>query len=181
MDSAPAFADGQPGDGLQDVVGQLNQRRNMTRDSRPSIEVVQENPGKIAQGYLDKAQECMAEKNFSGCILWLHRAIEYEPNRSSHRAMLGHCLSSIPEYHREAVEQFELAIELDSRNVTAHLRYAELLEQLRAPWKARFHYARALELDPNNREAGDRLNRLGVGMPRSASKISLLGRLTRRR
>jgi curved DNA-binding protein CbpA len=145
------------------------------------IEVVQENPGKMAQDYLDKAMECMAEKNFSGCILWLHRAIEYEPNRSSHRTMLGHCLSSIPEYHREAVEQFELAIELDPRNVTAHLRYAELLEQLRAPWKAQFHYARALELDPHNREAADRLNRLGANMPRSVSKISLLGRLTRRR
>jgi tetratricopeptide (TPR) repeat protein len=146
-----------------------------------SIEEVQENPEKIAQDYLDKALACMAEKNFSGCILWLHRAIEYEPNRSSHRTMLGRCLSSIPEYHREAVEQFEMAIELDPRNITAHLHYGRLLEQLRAPWKARFHYARALELNPHNREAGDRLNRLGAGMPRSASKISLLGRLTRRR
>ena len=146
-----------------------------------STEESQVNSGKLAQGFLDKALECMAEKNFSGSILWLHRAIEYEPNRSSHRAMLGHCLSSIPEYHREAVEQFEMALELDPRNMTAHLHYGELLEQLRAPWKARIHYARAHELDPHNREAVDRLNRLGAGMPRSASKFSLLGRITRRR
>jgi tetratricopeptide (TPR) repeat protein len=145
-----------------------------------SIEVVQD-AGKMAQGYLDKALECLAEKNFSGSILWLHRAIEHEPNRSSHRAMLGRCLSSIPEYHREAVEQFEMAIDLDPRNITAHLHYAELLEQLRAPWKARLHYTRALELDPHSVEAGDRLNRLGAGMPRSVSRVSLLGRLTRRR
>jgi tetratricopeptide (TPR) repeat protein len=138
-------------------------------------------PGRAAQAYLDKALECMAEKNFSGCILWLHRAIEYEPSCSSHRAMLGRCLSAIPEYHREAIEQFELSIELDPRNVAAHLHYGELLEQLRAPWKAKFHYARALEIDPNNREARDRLGRLGVNMPRSYSKISLLDRLTGRR
>src|SRR5665213_3184413 len=145
------------------------------------VEAKPTNPGQMAQGYLDKAMECMAEKNFSGCILWLHRTIEYEPSCSNHRAMLGRCLSAIPEYHREAIEQFELAIDLDPRNVTAHLHYGELLEQLRAPWKAKFHYARALEVDPNNREARDRLTRLGVGMPRSSSRLSLLGRLTGRR
>jgi curved DNA-binding protein CbpA len=146
-----------------------------------AVEAKPLSPGKPAQVYLDKALECMAEKNFSGCILWLHRAIEYEPSCASHRVMLGRCLSAIPEYHREAVEQFELAIDLDPRNIAAHLHYGELLEQLRAPWKAKFHYARALEIDPNNREARERLLRLGVGMPRSSSKISLLGRLTGRR
>ena len=139
------------------------------------------NPNKLARGYLEKALECMAEKNFSGCILWLHRVIEYEPGCSDHRALLGRCLSAIPEYHREAVEQFELAIELDPRNVSAHIHYGELLEQLKAPWKAKFHYARALEIDPNSREAQNRLSRLGVSMPRISSKISLLGRLTGRR
>jgi curved DNA-binding protein CbpA len=139
------------------------------------------NSGISAQGYLDKALECLAEKNFSGCILWLHRAIECEPKCSSHRAMLGRCLSAIPEYHREAVEQFEMAIELDPRNIAAHLHYGGLLEQLRAPWKARFQYIRALEIDPQNREIRERLNRLGVGMPRNSSKISLLRRLTGRR
>jgi len=57
---------------------------------------------RLAQGYLEKAQECMAEKNFSGSILWLHRAIESEPGCSSHRATLGRCLSAVPEYRREA-------------------------------------------------------------------------------
>jgi len=135
----------------------------------------------LAQGYLQKAQECMAEKNIAGSILWLHRAIESEPGSSSHRAMLGRCLSAVPEYRREAIEQFEMAIELDSRNVAAHLGYGELLEILKAPWRARSHYMRVLELDANHREARERLNRLGVGAPRASSKRSLLGRLTRRR
>jgi len=135
----------------------------------------------VTQGYLDKAQECMAEKNFAGCILWLHRAIESEPNSSSHRAMLGRCLSAIPEYRREAIEQFEMAIEIDPRNLTAHFHYGELLEELRVPWQAQAHYLRVLELDANHRDARERLRRLGAGMPRASARSSLLGRLTGRR
>lgn len=136
---------------------------------------------KLTQDYLKKAQECMAEKNFAGCILWLRRAIESEPDSSSHRAMLGRCLSAIPEYRREAIEQFEMAIELDSRSLTAHFHYAELLEQMKMPWRARPHYLRVLELNANHREAHERLKRLGAGIPRASSRPSLLGRLTGRR
>jgi tetratricopeptide (TPR) repeat protein len=136
---------------------------------------------KLTQGCLERAQECMAEKNFAGCILWLHRAIESDPNSSSYRAMLGRCLSTIPEYRREAVEQFELAIQLDPSNITAHFHYGELLEQLKAPWRARSHYLRVLELDANHWEARERLNRLGASAPRASSRTSLLDRLTGRR
>jgi len=133
-----------------------------------------------AQGYLEKAQECMAEKNFAGCILWLHRAIESQPKCSSHRTLLGRCLSTMPEYRREAMEQFELAIQLDPRNLSAHLHYGELLEQLKVPWRARFHYLRVLEIDVNHCEARRRLNFLEANAPRRSSKPSLLGRLTGR-
>jgi len=136
---------------------------------------------KQTQGYLDKAQECMAERNFAGCILWLHRVIESEPNISSHRAMLGRCLSAIPEYRREAVEQFEMAIELDPRNLTAHIHFGELLEQLKVPWRARTHYLRVLELDANHWGAREGLNRLGASTPRPSSGPSLLRRLKGRR
>jgi curved DNA-binding protein CbpA len=136
---------------------------------------------KQTQGYLDKAHECMAEKNFAGCILWLHRAIESEPNSSSHRTMLGRCLSAIPEYRREAVEQFEIAIDLDPRNLTAHLQYGELLEHLKLPGRARAHYLRVLQLDANQREARNRLIKMDIERPRSVSLPSLFGRLTGRR
>jgi DnaJ domain len=135
---------------------------------------------KQTQGYLEKAQECMAERNFAGCILWLHRVIENEPNSSSHRAMLGRCLSAIPEYRREAVEQFEMAIELDPRNLTAHLHYGEFLEELKLPGRARSHYVRVLELDANHWGARERLNRLNLTAPRASSGPSLLRRLTGR-
>ena len=149
----------------------------LTRESAEKRSEFQE----VTRVYLARAQECMAEKNFAGCMLWLHRAIENEPNSSSHRAMLGRCLSAIPEYRREAVDQFEMAIELDPHNLTAHLYYAELLEQLKLPGHARAHYLRVLELDTNHWEARERLNRLDATAPRASSRPSLLGRLTGRR
>jgi curved DNA-binding protein CbpA len=136
---------------------------------------------KQTQRYLNNAQECMAEKNFAGCILWLHRVIESEPNSSSHRTMLGRCLSTISEYRAEAVGQFEMAIELDPRNVAAHFYFGELLEQMNVPWRARSHYLRVLELDANHWETRQRLNRLSASTPRASLKPSLLVRLTGRR
>ena len=122
----------------------------------------------------------MAEKNFAASILWLHRAIECEPNCSSHRAMLGRCLSAIPEYRREAVEQFEKAIELDPRNLVAHLHYGELLEHLKLPGRARSQYLRVLELDASHQEARKRLIRMNLEAPRSVSRPSLFARFTGR-
>jgi curved DNA-binding protein CbpA len=141
----------------------------------------QPNTQKQIQVYLDKARECMAEKNFAASILWMHRAIDCEPNSSSHRAILGRCLSAIPEYRREAVEQFERAIELDPRNLAAHLHYGELLEHLKLPGRARLHYFRVLELDASHQEARKRLIKMDLEAPRSVSRTSLFARFTGRR
>jgi tetratricopeptide (TPR) repeat protein len=141
---------------------------------------VQERPKRLTREYLEKAQECLAEKNFMGAILWLRRAIECEPRCSSYRVMLAESLAQVPEYRREAIEQFEKAIELDPSSVMAHLRYAQMLEHLRMPLRARTHYIRVLELDMNHREARERLNLLDAAAPPRASRPSLLGRLTGR-
>jgi hypothetical protein len=135
---------------------------------------------RLAHECLEKAQECLAAKNFVGSILWLRRAIEAKPDSSKYRTMLGRSLAAVPEYRREAVEQFEKAIELDPFNLTAHLQYAHMLEQMKLPGRARALYIHALELDSDNREARERLKHLdGLG-PRSVSRPSLLSRLTGR-
>lgn len=136
---------------------------------------------RLTREALEKAHQCLAEKNYIGSILWLHRAIENEPHCSSYRAMLGESLAQVPEYRREAVEQFEKAIELDPRNLMAYLRYAQLLEQVNMPWRARALYVRVLELDRNHREARARLTFLDATAPRHAAHSSLLDRLTGRR
>jgi hypothetical protein len=60
------------------------------------------------------------------------------------------------------------------------LHYAQFLEQMNLPWRARPHYARVLELDMNHREARARLNSLNTTSPRTTSGSSILSRLTGR-
>ena len=134
-----------------------------------------------ASDFVEKARQCMAEKNYAASILWMHRAIGNEPNSSDYRVMLGQCLSAIPEYRREAIEQFERAIQLDPRNLNAHFHYANLLERMKLPGRAKGHYQRVLELDMNHRKARQALVRLNVSGPRAASRASFLDRLTSRR
>jgi curved DNA-binding protein CbpA len=134
-----------------------------------------------AQECLERSRECLAVKNYIGSILWLRRAIEVEPDSSSYRAMLGHSLAAVPEYRHEAVEQFQMAIKLDPSHIAAHFQYAQVLEQMKLPSRARPHYVRVLELDANHREARERLNRIDSAAPRPISRPSLLGRLAGRR
>ena len=138
-------------------------------------------PAGSAQECLEKSRECLAVKNYIGSILWLRRAIEVEPNSSSYRVMLGHSLAAVPEYRHEAIEQLQKAIELDPSHIPAHFQYAQMLEQMKLPWRARSHYARVLELDVNHREARERLHRIDNATPQPVSRLSLLGRLTGRR
>ena len=134
-----------------------------------------------SEDYLKNSQRCVKARNYVGSVLWLRRAIELEPYSFAFRAMLARSLAAIPEYRQEAVEQFEQAIRLDSNNIAAHFEYAQLLEKLKFPLRARPHYARVLELDPHHAPARQRLNELDVKSPQSISRVSLLTRLAGRR
>jgi tetratricopeptide (TPR) repeat protein len=150
--------------------------RLISRPQQDSSEVQQ-----TANECLKRSRECMVVKNYIGSILWLRRVIEIEPQSSSFRAMLGHSLAAVPEYRHEAVEQFQIAIKLDPTHIAAHFQYAQTLEQMKLPSRARPHYVRVLELDSSHREARERLNRIDSAAPRPVSRPSLLGRLTGRR
>jgi len=130
---------------------------------------------------LEKSRECLAVKNYIGSILWLRRAVEVEPLSATYRVMLGHSLAAVPEYRQEAIEQLQMAIELDPSHIPAHFLYAQILEQTKLPWRARSHYARVLELDVNHREARERIHRIDTATPQPIARPSLLARLTRRR
>jgi tetratricopeptide (TPR) repeat protein len=138
-------------------------------------------PDRLARECLEQARECLSAKNFIGSILWLRRAIEARPESSKYRALLATSLAAVPEYRREAVEQIEKAIVLDPANLTAHLQYAQLLEKMKLPGRARSQYMRVLELDGSHRQARERIKELEAAGPRPKSASSLLSRLTGRR
>ncbi len=148
---------------------------------RPPQNLNRSESKRAAKECLERARECLVERNYVGSILWLRRAIDNEPDTSGYRAMLAQSLASIPEYRREAIEQFEKALDLDPDNITAHIQYGELLEKMKLPSRARHHYVRVLELVMDHREARNRLSRLDAATPRPALRSSLLGRLTGRR
>ena len=139
MDSAPLSADGWADGGVQDLVGRQNKKEYDSFLTSEPHDVSFQTLLKTDAGVVwRRAQECMAEKNFAGCILWLHRAIESDPNSSSHWADAGAVfVHHSPEYRREAVEQFELAILVGSRAISPRTSTMEnCLEQLKAPWRA---------------------------------------------
>jgi curved DNA-binding protein CbpA len=137
--------------------------------------------GQPTEQYIENARACLGAKNYAGSILWMRRAVEMEPNSSTYRAMLGVSLIQVPEYRREALEQFEIAVGIDPHNIEAHYQYAQALEKMKLLWRARLHYRRVLEIDPQHREARENLIRLDAIGPRSLSRPSLLDRLTGRR
>jgi len=147
--------------------------------TEPKPEAVSE-ARSLAQQFAENAQACLATKNYAGSIVWLRRAIQAEPQVSKYRALLGVSLAQVPEYRREALEQFEKAIEIAPGDPSAYFHYGQVLEQMKQPWRARTCYLRVLELDPLHREARKRLEQLKAAAPRAASLPFLLDRLTGR-
>lgn len=145
------------------------------------------NASRIATGqgsveqFIESARACLKASNYAGSILWLRRAIEVVPGSCAYRVMLANTLIRIPEYRREALEQFEIAIHIDPYDIEAHFHYGQALEKMRLLWRARQHYCRVLEIDSQHSDARERLARLDGALPRSLLRPSLLDRLTGRR
>lgn len=153
----------------------LEHRGGMRQASRrPAAE------GGVEQ-FIESARTCLKVGNYAGSILWLRRAIEIVPDSCAYRVMLANTLIRVPEYRREALEQFEIAIQIDPYDVAAHFDYAQALEKMKLLWRARQHYRRVLEIDPQHADARERLARLDGALPRSLLRPSLLDRLTGRR
>ena len=112
---------------------------------------------KTAEECAAKGRECFRARNYGGAILWLRQALDIEPQSAKYHALLARSLSSVPQYRREAVEQFQKAVEIDPSNTATHFQLAELYEQLRLPWRAQCHYQTILETDAGHTRARERL------------------------
>jgi tetratricopeptide (TPR) repeat protein len=109
---------------------------------------------------LTRAKQALRARNFAGSILWLRKCVEIAPNVAKHHAMLARSLAAIPQYRRDAVQHFSLAIELDEWNTSTYFQFGELYEAMRLPWRAVPLYRRILEIDPEHIKAIERLTAL---------------------
>jgi CheY-like chemotaxis protein/curved DNA-binding protein CbpA len=134
-----------------------------------------------AEECLELAMERLRAKNYAGAILWLRKCVETAPQTAKYRVMLARSLAAVPQYRREAIEQFEKAIELDPWNTSAYLQLGELFEEMRLPWRARPLYEKILGIDPEHSKARERLRQLAAPAGKKDGKDStLIGRLFRK-
>jgi tetratricopeptide (TPR) repeat protein len=104
-----------------------------------------------------RAKECLRAHDIEGSILWLRKCVAIAPAVVKYHAILARSLAGVPQYHQEAIQQFEKAIELDDWNTSVYFQFAELYEAMRLPLSAIPLYQKILEIDPEHSKARERL------------------------
>jgi curved DNA-binding protein CbpA len=112
------------------------------------------------QEWLKRANECLRAKNFVGSVVWLRKCIQLSPDNALYHATLARSLSTIPQYHEEAIEHFQAAIKLDPWREPTYLHFAELLEEMQLPERASEIYSQLLEFNPLHVQAREKLAEL---------------------
>jgi curved DNA-binding protein CbpA len=107
-----------------------------------------------------RAKECLRAHDTEGSILWLRKCVEIAPAVVKYHAILARSLAGVPQYHQEAIQQFEKAIELDDWNTSVYFQFAELYEAMRQPLSAIPLYQKILEIDSEHSKARERLREI---------------------
>jgi curved DNA-binding protein CbpA len=103
------------------------------------------------------ATNCQRGGNVTGAIFWFRRCVNLAPEMAKYRVSLASSLAALKHFRREAVEQFQKAIELDQWNPMAYLHLGELYETMQLPWRAGPLYSKVLEMEPGHDVARQRL------------------------
>jgi tetratricopeptide (TPR) repeat protein len=104
-----------------------------------------------------RAKQCLRAHDMEGSILWLRKCVAIAPAVVKYHAILARSLAGVPQYHQEAIQQFERAIELDDWNTSVYFQFAELYEVMHLPSSAIPLYQKILEIDPEHSKARERL------------------------
>jgi TonB family protein len=104
-----------------------------------------------------RAKQSLRANDMSGSILWLRKCVAMAPDVAKYHAILARSLAEAPQYHQEAIQQFERATELDALNTSVYFQFAELYEVMRRPASAIGLYRKILAIDPQHSKARERL------------------------
>jgi DnaJ domain len=133
-----------------------------------------------------RAKQCLRAQDMEGSILWLRKCVAIAPAVVKYHAILARSLAGVPQYHQEAIQQFEKAIELDDWNTSVYFQFAELYEVMRLPLSAIPLYLKILEIDPEHSKARERLREVESALKvkredKDEKSVSLFSRLFHRR
>jgi curved DNA-binding protein CbpA len=123
------------------------------------LSIHREKPGseESVESWLIRANQCLRAKNFAGSVVWLRKCVEAMPEHALYHAMLARSLATLPQYHKDAIDHFQKAIDLDPWKEAVYFQFAELLEQMELPSRARNVYSSLLAVSPGNEKACGRL------------------------
>ena len=132
-----------------------------------------------------RAKQCLRAHDMEGSILWLRKCVAIAPAVVKYHAILARSLAGVPQYHQEAIQQFEKAIELDDWNTSVYFQFAELYEVMRLPSSAIPLYLKILEIDPEHSKARERLREVESALEvkreeKDEKPVSLFSRLFHR-
>ena len=133
-----------------------------------------------AEGWLERANQCLRAKNFAGSVVWLRKCVEAAPQHASYHAMLARSLATLPQYHNEAIDHFQKALDVDPWKEAVYLQFAELLEKMELRSRARGVYSRLLDVCPEHAKACERLATLEPGK-KSRKPVAWLAHLLSKR
>jgi tetratricopeptide (TPR) repeat protein len=133
-----------------------------------------------------RAKQCLRAQDMEGSILWLRKCVAIAPAVVKYHAILARSLAGVPQYHQEAIQQFEKAIELDDWNTSVYFQFAELYEVMRLPLSAIPLYLKILEIDPEHSKARERLREVESALKvkreeKDEKSVSLFSRLFHRK
>jgi tetratricopeptide (TPR) repeat protein len=84
------------------------------------------------------------------------------PERALYHAMLARSLGTLPQYHNEAIEHFQKAIDLDQWSEPVYVQFGELFEKMKLPSRASAIYFKLLEINPTHAKARQRIAALAA-------------------
>ena len=119
-----------------------------------------------AQRYYDRNQEvlfklgyiCSQQEAYDEAIDFLKSALDIEHDAATHN-LLGSIYRAKKEYD-SAAESYEAAIRVDELNSVTYFNYANLLLDMKDEQKAALMYQKAIDIDPDFKEAHQELEKL---------------------
>ena len=105
-------------------------------------------------------------KRYADAQVLLERAVELEPNDSDlwvnlAAARLGELEKSTPEQQHLAIEAYHKALQVNPKAPNVHYMLGLVYRQREEYLRAMAHFSRALEQDPNDKDARNMLSDLG--------------------
>jgi len=129
--------------------------------TREEIEAERMEAVEAAKGFIKRAKEAEASRDFHTAIQYTELASRRDPENPSHHAYHAHLLSKNPQWAKRAETALRQAIELDPDNARYHWELAHLYLRSNFTSKARHEFEKTAELDPKRAdEVKDLLRRL---------------------